>query len=314
MSVAGVDRRSAHLGTERGACPVSPGVLWSLVAALGFGFTQTLNRKSNLLVGASRTAFGLLASVETILLIRMFVTGEYRLLETAPLWALAAFTGSAVIHYILGWTFLAMSQQQIGVARTGAVVSATPLVGTVLAAILLDEPLTGWIVIGVLATMGGVALISLSRGDLGGAKQVVPTYGLLVSFCWGASPMFIRKGLEGLDAPVLGLTVGLGVALVVHAISLTAAGSWRATEWDRSALTWMALGGLTGAVGIGAQWVAFGLTTIAIAITVQQLAVLVVVGLAPIMFRSAIERLNTTLFIGIAAVMLGSAMVVLSSG
>lgn len=293
---------------------MSPGVLWSLVAALGFGFTQTLNRKSNLLVGASRTAFGLLAAVETILLIRMFVTGEYRLLATAPLSALAAFTASAVIHYVLGWTFLAMSQQQIGVARTGAIVSATPLVGTVLAAILLDEPLTGFIVVGVLATMGGVALISLSRGDIGDAKRIIPTFGLLVSLCWGASPMFIRRGLEGLDAPVLGLTVGLGVALVVHAISLTVAGSWSATEWNRGALIWMAMGGLTGAIGIGAQWVAFGLTTIAIAITVQQLAVLVVVALAPIMFKSAMERLNATLFIGIAAVMLGSAMVVLSSG
>ncbi len=293
---------------------MTPGVLWSLVAALGFGFTQTLNRKSNLLVGASRTAFGLLAAVETVLVVRMFVTGEHRLLATAPLWALAAFTASAIIHYIMGWTFLAMSQQQIGVARTGAVVSAAPLVGTVLAAILLDEPLTGYILFGVLATMGGVTLISLSRGDTGGGKRIVPTFGLLVSLCWGSSPMFIRKGLEGLDAPVLGLTVGLGVALVVHAISLTAAGSWRATAWNRGALIWMALGGLTGAIGIGAQWVAFGLTTIAIAITVQQLAVLVVVGLAPIMFRSAMERLNATLFIGIAAVMLGSAMVVVSSG
>ena len=264
-------------------------------------------------MGASRTAFGLLFAVETILLIRMFVTGEYRLLATAPLSALAAFTASAVIHYVLGWTFLAMSQQQIGVARTGAVVSATPLVGTVLAAVLLDEPLTGFIVIGVLATMGGVALISLSRGDIGGTKRVVPTFGLLVSLCWGSSPMFIRSGLEGLDAPVLGLTVGLGVALIVHAVTLTVARSWNATKWNRSALIWMALGGLTGAIGIGAQWVAFGLTTIAIAITVQQLAVLVVVGLAPIMFKSAMERLNTTLFIGIAAVMLGSAMVVLSS-
>jgi drug/metabolite transporter (DMT)-like permease len=293
---------------------VSPGVLWSLVAALGFGFTQTLNRKSNLLVGASRTAFGLLAAVEIILVIRMFVTGENRLLATAPLSALAAFTASAVIHYILGWTFLAMSQQQIGVARTGAVVSATPLVGTLLAAILLDEPLTGFIIIGVLATMGGVTLISLSRGDISGTRQVIPTFGLLVSLCWGSSPMFIRRGLEGLDAPVLGLTVGLGAALIIHAIMLTATGSWSSTRFDRRALIWMALGGLTGAIGIGAQWVAFGLTTIAIAITVQQLAVLVVVALAPIMFRSAMERLNTTLFIGIAAVMLGSAMVVLSSG
>jgi drug/metabolite transporter (DMT)-like permease len=293
---------------------MSQGVLWSLVAALGFGFTQTLNRKSNLLVGASRTAFGLLLAVESILLVRMIITGEFRLLSAAPWSALAFFTGSATIHYILGWTFLAMSQHQIGVARTGAVVSAAPLVGTILAAPVLGEPLTGLILIGVLATVVGVALISVSRGDASmGGIRTVPSFGLLVALCWGSSPMLIRKGLEGLDAPVLGLTVGLGVALVIHAVALTITRSWTAMPWDRRALVWMGLGGATGAVGIGAQWTSFGLTTIAVAITVQQLAVLVVVGLAPIMFRSPMERLNRTLLIGTAAVIMGSLMVVLSS-
>lgn len=293
---------------------MSQGVLWSLIAALGFGFTQTLNRKSNLLVGASRTAFGLLVAVESILLVRMIVTGEYRLLATAPWSALAFFTGSAIIHYILGWTFLAMSQHQIGVARTGAVVSAAPLVGTLLAAPVLGEPLTILILVGVLATVMGVALISVSRGDVSiGGPRTVPYFGLLVALCWGSSPMLIRKGLEGLDAPVLGLTVGLGVALAIHAVALTATQSWTAMPWDRRALAWMGLGGATGAVGIGAQWISFGLTTIAVAITVQQLAVLVVVGLAPIMFRSPMEHLNRTLLLGTVAVVLGSLMVVLSS-
>lgn len=293
---------------------MSAAVIWSLIAALGFGFTQTLNRKSNLLVGASRTAFGLLSAVEAILLIRMLVTGEFRLLADAPITSLAYFTGSATIHYILGWTLLAMSQNQIGVAGTGAVTSAAPLVGTILAAILLDEPLSGFILIGVLATVVGVALISISRGD-GTAVRLgtLPYFGLAVALCWGSSPMLIRKGLVGLDAPVLGLTVGLGVALLFHAIALTMSRTWNSSPWDSKALPWLALGGVTGAIGIGAQWISFGLTTIAVAITVQQLAVLVVLGLAPIMFKSPIERLTPMLLIGTAGVIVGSAMVVVSS-
>lgn len=292
---------------------MTAGVVWSLVAAVGFGFTQTLNRKSNLLVGPARTAFGLLLSVELILLVRMVITGEYRMLSDAPWWALASFTASGVIHYILGWTFLAMSQQRIGVARTGAVVSAAPLVGTLLAAVILDEPLTLLILVGVVAAVIGVAMISVGRaGSEAMMPRRVPVFGLIVSLCWGASPMFIRIGLEGLDAPVLGLTVGLGAALVFHAIGLTAAGAWQASPWDRRALLWMGLGGVTGAIGIGAQWIAFGLTTIAIAITVQQLAVLVVLVLAPIMFRSPMERLTPLLLGGTAAVLAGSALVVLA--
>ncbi len=292
---------------------MNQGVVWSLVAAVGFGLTQTMNRKSNLRVGASHTAFGLLVAVEAVLVTRALVVGDFRRLADAPVGSLAFFVASALIHYILGWTLLALSQQQIGVARTGAVTSAAPLVGALLAAVFLGEDLTSWTLLGVALSMVGVALVSLSRTP-GAARSgwVFPAFGLAVAVCWGTSPMFIRKGLVGLDAPVLGLTIGLGVALVVHALILTSAGSWRRGTWDRSALRWMALGGLTGAVGIGAQWVAFGLTTIAIAITVQQLATLVVVALAPLMFDAVLERINALLLAGTAAMLAGSAIVVLA--
>lgn len=293
---------------------MSAGVLWSLVAALGFGFTQTLNRKSNLLIGAYRTAFGLLISVEVALLVRLFVTGEHRLLFEAPPRSLVYFSTSALIHYVLGWTLLALSQQQIGVARTGAVTSAAPLVGTLLAAPILGESLTMWTLAGVTASVIGVALVSVSRTPSGAGEKrwIFPIFGLLVAVCWGSSPMFIRKGLEGIDAPLFGLTVGLAVALVVHAVGLTATRSWKPESWDSRAVTWMVLGGITGAIGIGAQWVAFGLTTIAIAITVQQLATLVVVALAPIMFDAAFERINALLLTGTALMLAGSAIVVLA--
>jgi drug/metabolite transporter (DMT)-like permease len=288
---------------------MSSGVAWSLLAALGFGFTQNLNRKSNLLVGPYRTAFGLLVFVELILVIQLTATGGWAVLDGAPLRFLWYFVGSALIHYMVAWTLLALSQNQIGVARTGAVTSAAPLVGAVLAAVFLSEPLTVWTVLGVLASAIGVTLVSLSRAPDVGKRWVIPGFGLAVAACWGTSPMLIRKGLEGIDAPVLGLAVGLGAALVVHAIVLTATGRWTSEPFDRRAVVWMALGGLTGAVAISSQWISFGLTTIAIAITVQQLATLVVVALAPIMFGT-IERPNALLLMGTATMLAGSAMVV----
>ncbi len=285
---------------------MTAGVAWALVAAVGFGFTQAMNRKSNLVIGPFRTAFGLLAAVEALLIVRMVATGEYRLLAEAPVGSLAAFSTSAVIHYGVAWTLLALSQQQIGVARTGAVTSAAPLVGTILAAIFLGESLSIWTAVGVVLVVAGVALVSISRSLGTSQPWVFPTYGLAVALCWGVSPMFIRLGLRGLDAPVLGLTVGLGVSLVLHALVLRAMGAWQQSAWRRPAIRWMLIGGVTGAVGIGAQWISFGLTTVAIAITVQQLAVLIVVALAPLMFDAAFERVNLVLMVGTAAVLTGS--------
>lgn len=293
---------------------MTAGVAWSLVAAFGFGFTQAMNRKANLLAGAYRAAFGLLLAVDGVLIVRMIITGEYRLLAEAPMSALASFVGSATIHYALGWTLLAFSQQQVGVSRTGAVVSATPLVGTLLAAVFLDEPITAATGIGVALAVVGVAIISMSRSVGDDERWSIPWFGLGVSVCWGTSPMLIRNGLEGLDAPVLGLTIGLSGALIVYALLLRSMGVLRDRPVDdRKAYGWMLIGGFTGALGIGAQWIAFGLTTIAIAITVQQLAVLVVMAIAPIMFDAKLERPTLALVTG-TATLLGGSLLVIQAG
>lgn len=292
---------------------VDAGVLWALVAALGFGLTQMMNRKANLLLDAFRTAFGMLMAVEAILLARLVITGELALLADAPIGSLAYFAGSAIIHYIGGWTLLALSQQTIGVARTGALVAAAPIVGALLAVPVLNESLTFFTFVGVASTVAGVALISLSRP--GDTKQwSKPWYALLVAASWGTSPIFIRKGLEGIDEPVLGLTVGLAAALVLHAAGLTIAGLWKRPRPPRLAYRWMLAGGVTGAIGISAQWVSFSRTTIAISITVQQLATLVVVGLAPIVFDAKQERLTVSLAVGTAAMIAGAVLVVAAGG
>lgn len=287
---------------------MTAGVVWALVSALGFGLTQILNRKSNMIVGAPRTAFGLLLAVEVLLLGRLAITGEYRLIAGAPPAALGAFVASGVIHYAVGWTLLAFSQEQIGVGPTGAIVSVTPLVAAMLAVPILDEALTVWSLGGVVLAVVGVTLVSLSRSKAR-AASVFPGFALAVALCWGSSPIFIRIGLQGLDAPVAGLTVGLGVALLLHALILTALGQWSEGSWSAAAVGWMVIGGVTGAVGIGAQWISYGLTTVAIASTIQQLAVLVVVGFAPLVFGSA-ERVNAMLVVGTAMLLSGAVLIV----
>lgn len=285
---------------------------WALVAALGFGVGQLLNRKSNQIVGAFLTTFGLLVFVEAILIIRAVVTGEIGELVEAPIGSLAAFATATVIHYGGGWTCLALSQVRIGVARTGALVSSAPLVASVLAALVLDEPLTVATVVGVIAAAGGVALISLSGVSPEGRRWAWarPWFALTVAVLWGSSPMLIRIGLEGFDRPVLGLTAGLGVSVVVYAIGLTVAGAWRRGAVPVRAAGWMLAGGVVGAVAISAQWISFGLTTVAVAITVQNLSTLVVVALVPIVFHEPFERLNPIFLIGTVAMLGGTALVV----
>lgn len=291
---------------------MTAGVLWALVAAMAFAFLQASNRKANQLVEAYRTAFGLLLVVELLLLGRSIVVGEFGLLFAAPVAAVGMFSVAAFFHFIGGWTLLALSQQRIGVARTGALVAAAPLVGTLLAALLLEEPLTLPIMIGVLLAASGVACISLSGGASVASAWRQPWLALAVALLWGASPMLIRLGLERFDHPVAGLTLGLGISLPVSALILYLAGAWRRGPVPSSARRWILIGGVSGALAVSAQWISFDLTTIAIAITVQQLSALLVIALVPMMFKQPFERMNLLFFIGTVAMLGGSVMVVLA--
>jgi drug/metabolite transporter (DMT)-like permease len=285
--------------------------LWALVAAIGFAFLQVSNRKANQLLDAYRTAFGLLVAVEVVLLVRVVLLGDFSLLFAAPLSAVVIFGVTTLFHFVGGWTLLSLSQQTIGVARTGALVSSAPIIGTLVAAVALDEPLTLAIAGGVLLAVVGVALISLSGRVPGSDEWRRPWFGLAVALIWGSTPLFIRLGLERFDQPVEGLTIGLASSVVVYALLLTVTGRWRRPV-PATTVRWITFGGICGAIAVSSQWLSFDLTTIAIAITIQQLSVLFVIALVPIMFRQPFERMNPRFFGGAVLVLMGAIIVLLS--
>ena len=216
------------------------GALWALVAAIGFAFLQVSNRKANQVLDAYRTAFGFLVAVEVVLLVRFALLGDLGLLLSAPLSAVVIFGVTTLFHFVGGWTLLALSQQTIGVARTGALVSSAPIIGTLVAAVALDEPLTLAIAGGVLLAVVGVALISLSGRVSGSDEWRRPWFGLAVALIWGSTPLLIRIGLERFDQPVAGLTIGLASSVVVYALLLTVTGRWRGPV-PATAVRWIAV-------------------------------------------------------------------------
>jgi drug/metabolite transporter (DMT)-like permease len=287
------------------------GAFWALVAAIGFAFLQVSNRKANQLVDAYRTAFGLLIAVEIVLLLRIALLGDFGLLFSAPWSAVVIFGVTTLFHFVGGWTLLALSQQAIGVARTSALVSSAPIIGTLVAAVALNEPLTVSIAAGVVLAVIGVALISLSGRVLGSQEWRRPWFALAVALIWGSTPLLIRLGLERFDHPVAGLTIGLASSVVVYGMLLALTGRWRGPV-PGTAVSWIMFAGLCGAIAVSSQWVSFDLTTIAVAITIQQLSVLFVIALVPIMFRQPFERMNPRYFAGVLLVLMGATIVLLS--
>ena len=288
------------------------GIVWSLVAGVGFGVFQAVNRKVNQNLDAYRATFSLLLLASIGLAILASLTQDLSVLSAAPIEAYAWFVGAGIVHFFFGWTFLAKSQQSVGASRTGATIAATPLIGSVLAVIVLDEAMTAVTVFGVLMVVTGVVVLALRSGGTQKGIHAVAWFGLLASLSWGTSPLFIRLGLEGLPVPLIGVTIGLASATAAYGIALTATNRWNTSPYPWELVRWIVLAGVLVATAITSQWIAFDLIEVAVAITLMQVSTPVVILLAPLIVGSHGERITPGLVFGTALVMAGSIAVVLA--
>lgn len=285
------------------------GAAWALFAGVSFGIFQAVNRRANQLIDPYRATFTLLLVAVVGLGIFSVATQDLSLLSSAPLFAFIAFGAAGVIHFFFGWTFLSLSQQRIGAANTGVVTAATPLIGSLLAALVLDEALGAVALVAIALVSAGVILIARrTSGD--GQRLTYPWFALAASLSWGTSPLFIRWGLEGLSSPVIGVTIGLAAAAGLYAVVLASGRAPTTSGTPPGVRRWLLAGGILVAVAIAAQWTALDLVEVNVVVTLQQVATPVVVLVAPFIVGTAIERWTWRLILGMVAVIAGSTMVI----
>lgn len=290
------------------------GVVAALIAGVGFGIFQAVNRRANQAIDAYRGTFGLLLVAVLVLAVTTLATQDLEPVTSAPVRSFAAFAAAGIIHFFFGWTFLGLSQQRIGASRTGVAIAATPLIGSLLAALVLDEPLSALTLVGVSAVVLGVALIATRSPGQATWKAGVPWLALGSALSWGSSPLFIRWGLDGLPIPLFGVTVGLTAATALYAAVLALRLPAVGGSSPRSAMPWIGLGALIVGIAITSQWIAFDLIEISVAITLMQISTPVVVLVAPLVVGTEMERITLRLIAGMVAVVGGSVLVVLTGG
>lgn len=287
------------------------GVAWAITAGIGFGVFQAVNRRANQGIDAYRATFGLLLVGTLGLAIVSWLTQDVGRLAGAPVSSYLYFSAAGFIHFFLGWTLLALGQQKDGANRTGATVAAMPVVATLLAAVFLGEPLR-WAIAGAVALVViGMVVLSL-RGGTGEGTFSVPWFGIASAITWATSPVFIRWGLEGLDAPLLGVTIGLAVATIAYAVALTVTGRWAGDPIPMGKALWLGLAGVLVATAISAQWTAYRSIEIATAVTLMQLSAPTVIVTAPFVVGFEHERITMPLVLGTGLVMAGSILAILA--
>lgn len=289
------------------------GVFWAVVAGLGFGIFQAINRRANLGVDPFRATFVLFMVSSAGLATVITARGEVGMLVGAPMRSIGSFAAAGLIHFFVGWTFLTLGQQRLGAARTGGMVGTAPLFGTALAALVLGELIRPLGLVGVMLVVAGVALLSLRRTPLIPGEDLSPwgvAFGLGAAVCWGTSPVFIRWGLEGLPYPLVGVTVGLTATAMAYGTVLGVIRPGRTIPAANRRL--LLLAGSVVAVAIASLWTALSLAPVAVVLALAQLATPVVVIFAPIIVGGTMERLTARVVAGAGSVFLGSLILITS--
>lgn len=292
------------------------GIAWAIAGGIGFGLFQAVHRRVNRVIDAYSATLLMLVGATAWLALVAALTEDLGLLLEAPAWAYLAYMLAGTVHFFFGWTFLNLSQRRTGAARTGVVVAATPLVGSVMAWVFVSEPLSVATLFGIVLVSVGVVVIARDAGPaVASRRPLIPWAGLGASLMWGTSPVIIRWGLRGLASPLLGLTLGLATASVLYGVGMWA----RARRIDTAfpppaALKWVLVSSTLVALALAAQWKAWELIEISVAITLLQLATPTVVILAPLITGDESEHATGALLAGMAAVIGGSMIVVWTGG
>lgn len=296
------------------------GAAWAVVAGLGFGVFQTLNRRAVTGMNVFVATFLQLLVSALVMIGVTLTTEDISVLSTAPISALIWFGLAGVIHFSIGWTFLNGSQKRIGAARTGALIGTTPLFGALIAFVTLSEGLDVFSLTGILLIVVGAYVTSnpfSSRpGQTDGSSSTNRWLSLALALgaplCWSISPIFIRYGLQGLPSPLLGVTIGLsasalgyGAALVVQHIRSPLA------RVGGEALVLKIVAGVLVGLSTWARWVALDMTSVATVLALSMVSVPTVNLLTPLVISHHLERVTRGVWLGSAFIVAGSLVLIL---
>lgn len=288
------------------------GVLWAAVSGIGFGLFQSVNvRAVRRLDDVYVSTFLQLLIAAALLLGACIAVGDLPLLADASAWALISFGLAGLVHFFLGWTLLNVSQDRIGAARTSPLLTTVPLFGLAIAAVTLGQMPGTAALAGIAVVVAGALVITDPRAEAGLRWQdSLP--GVATAFLWALSPVFTVEGLEELDSPLLGVTIGLVFSAVAYALVLAATPGERRSARDlpREGVALKLVSGVLVALAIWGRWEALDLADVGVVLALNLLAVPTVLLLAPMIAGRHLERVDARIWLGAGLVVAGSLILI----
>ena len=289
------------------------GPAWAALSGVGFGLFQAINGQAvRDLRSVYASTFLQLVVAAGILAVAAATTEDLATLGDAPAWPLTAFALAGLVHFFVGWTTLNLSQTRIGAARTSPLLATTPVFGLVFGAAAASQLPGATAVAGIALTIAGAYLVS----DPGGGSRATARdsiFALATACAWSLSPILTLAGLDGLDSPLLGVTLGMFTAAAAYgALLAVSASRLDLSAGTREALALKVVAGVVVALATWGRWVAIDGADVAVVLALNLLSVPVVLLVAPILSGRHVEMVTAKIWAGAGLVMLGSLVLILA--
>jgi drug/metabolite transporter (DMT)-like permease len=289
------------------------GVIWGAASGLGFGLFQAVNvRAVRQLDDVYLSTFLQLLVAALVSVLICALSGDLGLLGDASAWGLASFVLAGGLHFFLGWTLLNLSQHRIGAARSSPLLATVPLWGLAIAAVVYGELPRTDAIAGIALMVAGALTVS-SPAAMAGMRWQDSRFALGTAFLWALSPIFTIEGLQEVDSPLLGVTVGVVASAAAFGLVLLL---WpgsraRARGLPRSGLGLKMLAGAIVALATWGRWEALDLAAVGVVLALNLLSVPSVLILAPLMAGRHSERVTMRVWMGAGLVVGGSLVLIL---
>jgi drug/metabolite transporter (DMT)-like permease len=275
------------------------GVLWATASGIGFGLFQSINRRAIRGIEDPYVSTFLQLFVATaILVVASLLSEDLSQLGGASGESIALFSLAGIIHFVLGWLLLNMSQARIGASRTAPLITLTPLFGVVLAAVTLGELPSAAALAAIAPIMVGAWLLA-SRGSGRVAIERDSVFAFGTAFMWALSAVLTVEALEGLESPLLGVTLGLLAASAALGGVLLARGSLRAiASIARNTLALKLSAAVLVAFATWFRLLALDETDVAVVLATNLVGVPITLVLAPILVGRHLEQADARVWLG----------------
>jgi drug/metabolite transporter (DMT)-like permease len=287
-------------------------VLWAVASGVGFGLFQSLNRRALLdIEDPFVSTFLNLAIATAVLLVVALATDDVARLLDADAWTLAAFAGAGVVHFLLGWTFLNLSQRRIGAARTSPLLTMAPVFALVVAAVAVGQHPHAAALLAIVPMVAGAYLVAGGGQE---ARGVDALPGLACALMWGISPVLTLEGLEGLDSPLLGVTLGMVASVLAYGLFLLGRGRrLSAAVIPAETVAFKVAAGALVAFATWWRWLAIDGTDVAVVLALALVSVPIVLFVSPLLVGKHLERVTRRVWLG-AALVVGGALALIAIG